>query len=332
MPILMIMILIVVITIINSMKFSRRRLLLWLLAGAVFLTACNGSGDDDGRLQIVATTTIWGDVVTQITGELADVEVLIPAGADAHEYEPSPQQLAAVQRADLVLVNGLGLEAGLIDLLDSAAADGANILELAPELDPLPYSEHEDEAHEENGDHSHRDLDPHVWFDLGRVEIAVHLIADQLSSLDDSVDWAERAETYSQKLRAADQEVTGILDQVAPERRKLVTNHDSLGYLAARYGYQVIGVVIPGGSTLVDPSSAEIAGLVAEMIEEDVNVIFAETSHPIRLAETVAAEVGEQVAVVELYTGSLGEAGSDAETLTDMVLTDARRIADALSG
>lgn len=305
-----------------------------LLAGLLLVTACAGSDEEDGRLQILATTTIWGDVVSQVTGDLADVEVLIPQGADAHEYEPSPQQLAALQRADLVVANGLGLEAGLEDLLESAAADGANIIELAPALDPIPFAEHEEPGQEgdEDDQHAHGELDPHVWFDLSRVEFAVDLIAERLAEVDDTVDWAQKAQDYSEDLLATETEVARILDAIAPEDRKLVTNHEALGYLAHRYGFQIVGVVIPGGSTLGDPSSADIAALVEAMIEEDVKAIFAETSQPARLAETVAAEVGEEVSVVELYTESLGEDGSGAETLTSMILTDARLIADAISG
>jgi zinc/manganese transport system substrate-binding protein len=121
-----------------------------------------------------------------------------------------------------------------------------------------------------------------------------------------------------------------ILDVVPAERRVLVTNHDALGYFADRYGFEVLGTVIPGGATLADPSSADLAELVATIQREEVPAIFAETIEPSVLAETVAAEVGDQVRVVELFTGSLGEEGSGAETLIDALIINARRIAEAL--
>ena len=107
--------------------------------------------------------------------------------------------------------------------------------------------------------------------------------------------------------------------------------NDSLGYFAARYGFEVVGTVIPAGSTLADPSSEELAELITVMQTEGVNVLFAETTQPDLLAEAVAAELGD-ARVVDLYTGSLGEPGSGAETLLEMLRTNARRVAEALDG
>jgi zinc/manganese transport system substrate-binding protein len=315
-------------------RMTGTRLLAPLLALTMLLAACGtDSGADGDRPLVVATTSIWGDVVSQIVADAADVEVLIPRGSDSHDYEPTSREVALLQDADLVVANGLGLEAGLVDVLDSAAADGANILEVAPLLEPLAFAEHDhgDEDHEDGaGDHS--DLDPHVWFDLTRVDVAVGHITERLSSVDDSVDWPARAEEYSAALLAADEEAMTILKVVSDEDRRMVTNHEALGYFADRFDFEVVGVVIPGGSTLADPSSAELAALVEEMQHEGVNTIFAETTSPTRLAEAVAAEVGEDVAVVELYTESLGDPGSGAETLIDLVVSNARLVADALAG
>ncbi|HEY6635360.1 MAG TPA: metal ABC transporter substrate-binding protein, partial [Acidimicrobiia bacterium] len=209
-------------------------------------------------------------------------------------------------------------EAGFADVLETAAADGANVLEIAPAVDPIPFPGHE------------TDLDPHVWFDPGRVVLAATLIADRLAEADDSVDWEARADAYAQTVAATWNEMEGILATVPTDSRKLVTNHESLGYFADTFGFEVVGVVISGGSTLDEPSSAELADLVATIESLGVTAIFAETSDSTALAEAVAEEVGEEVAVVELYTESLGEPGSDAETLIGMLLTNSRRIADAL--
>jgi zinc/manganese transport system substrate-binding protein len=132
-------------------------------------------------------------------------------------------------------------------------------------------------------------------------------------------------------LSEADTEIVEILAAVGDDDRELVTNHDAFGYFADRYDFDVVGVVIPGGSTLADPSSAELAALVEVITETGARAIFAETTQPTRLAEAVAAEVGGDVQVVELYTGSLGEPDSDAGTLIEMLVTNAQRIADALS-
>jgi len=127
-----------------------------------------------------------------------------------------------------------------------------------------------------------------------------------------------------------DEEIVSLLEEVGRGRRKLVTNHDSLGYFAERYGFEVVGVVIPGGSTLANPSSEDLAQLVAVIEEEQVRVIFAETTDSTALAEAVAAEVGAEVEVVELHTGSLGEPGTESDTLVGLLLSNAETIAEAL--
>lgn len=306
-----------------------------IIVPVLALAGCTGEtgADSDGPL-IIATTVVWGNVIEEIVGEEARVDILIPAGADVHDYKPTSQQIASLQTADLVIANGLGLEEGLLDVLASAVSDGANVLELAPRLEPLPFAgdtHGEDEDHEAD-DHASEGKDPHVWFDPDRVVAATELIASSLTEVDDSVDWMARAATYSDRLLEADREIRTILETVPPENRKLVTNHDALGYFADRYGFEVVAVVIPGGSTLGDPSSAEMAALVDEIEHQGIRTIFAETNLPTRLAEAVASEVGDEISVIELYTGSLGEPGSEEDTLIGMLVTNARRIAGALSG
>ncbi len=308
-----------------------RKLSVALLATALLLSAC---GSDDGQssrdpITVVATTTILGDVVANVVGDNATVDVLLPIGASPHDYQASAQQVAAIQTADLVVANGLLLEEGLSDVLESARADGANILEIGPLLDPIPFA---GDAHGHDGgdDEEAESLDPHVWLDPVRMADAALLIADRMAAIDDSVDWRSAATAYSAELLDADARIREALASLAEDQRKLVTNHGSFGYFALRYDLELIGVVIPGGSTLADPSSAELSELVEEIEHEAVAAIFGETTESTAVAEAVAAELGRDIAVVELYTGSLGETGSGAETLIDMLLTNANRIADAL--
>lgn len=292
---------------------------------ALVIVACGDDAIETDRLQIIATTSVWGDVVSEIAGDDVAVAVLIPRGADAHEYQATSRQVAAIADADLVVANGLGLEEGLHDILETAETDGANVLEVAPGLDPLPFAIHRGQDDTDRGD-----LDPHVWFDPERVARATTLIADELAALHPAIDWAGRAATYIEKLTETDDAITRRLETISSNRRKLVTNHDALGYLAHRYDFEVVGVVIPGGSTLGEPSSAELATLVAVIEEEEVPAIFAETSQPKRLAEAVATEVGDDVVVIELFTESLGEPGTAAGTLIGMLIENAERIARAL--
>ncbi len=320
----------------------RISLLVLVVVLAMVAAAC-GSDDasaDENLPTIIVTTSIWGDVVENLVGDDANVEVIIPIGADAHDFSPSSQQVAAIQTADLVVANGLGLEEGLEDVLEAAAADGVNVLEVAPLVNPIPFGlddEHSDEDHsDEEGEHpdehAHDGDDPHVWMDPDRVALAALEITEALTALDGTIDWMGRAVSYSDELKKAGVEAGEMLAVVAADQRKLVTNHEALGYFADRFDFEVVGVVFPGGSTLSDPSSAELAELVETMEEEGVSTIFGESSSPSTLADAVAAEVGDEVQVVELYTESLGEPGSGADTVIGMTLTNAERVAESLGG
>lgn len=295
-----------------------------ILLGMLSLVACATSDSENRQgVSVVVTTTIWGDVASQIVGDNGTVEVLIPVGSDPHDYQPSAGQTAALHRADLVVANGLGLEEGLADVLDAATADGVNVYELAPDLDPLPFHE--------GAPDGQGALDPHVWFDPDRVADAAQAIADRLAAIEPDVDWQSEADAYISAMERLDGQIADLVAAIPAESRRLVTNHDAFGYFADRYGFEVVGVVIPGGSTLAEPSSAQLAALVATITRENVPAIFAETTNPSVLADAVASEVGTDIAVVELFTGSLGPPGSDADTLEGMLLTDAQRITDALS-
>lgn len=314
--------------------------------------ACATSDDEDAtattsgadRPTIVVTTSILGDVTANVVGDLAEVEVLVPAGADPHTFEPSARQAAELRDADLVIANGLGLESGLAETLDAAAEEGTPVLELGPELSPVPFDEHageteDDHAGEAEDDHSdegddHGDEDPHIWMDPDRMAAAAPLIAEWVAS-ETTLDGAQldaQARAYQEQLYATDEEVQAILATVPADRRTLVTNHEALGYFADRYGFEVVATVIPGGGTDAEPSAERIAELAEVLAAEGVPAIFAENVDDTSLAETLAAEVGGEVAVVTLYTDALGGPGSGAETYRDLLVTDAELIAAALAG
>jgi zinc/manganese transport system substrate-binding protein len=304
---------------------SRR---LRIFAGLLLLSLVGCATEDDSignEVQVVATTSVIGDIAAGVIGDQGRVEVLIPIGVDAHDFQPSAQQAQLIAGADLVVANGLGLEEGLRDVLESATRDGAEIIELAPLVDPLPFSETG-----EIGEEEHPSEDPHFWMDPIRVGDAAEALAEVLSVSHPQGDWQQRAQDYAAEMAATDQTILGLVESIPLEARLLVTNHEAFGYFAARYDFEVIGVVIPGGSTLAEPSSAEIAALVETMEREGVQVIFAETSQPSVLAETIASELGSDAQVIALFTESLGPQGSGAETLSGLLLTNAERIATAL--
>lgn len=304
--------------------------------------------------RVVVTTSVLGDITRSVLdGTGAEVEVLLPPGVDPHSYAPSASDGVTLREADLVVANGLQLEEPLLDTLDAAAADGVRVLEVAEDVDPLPVGEatdhgdeepadHDDEAEDEagddeghgaedDGDHDddHGSLDPHVWLDPIRVGEIADVVAEAFAQIspDDEATVTANADGYVDTMTALDEELRAMVDQL--ESRQVVTNHDALGYLADRYDLEVVGTVIPGTSTDVDVTAERFTQLVETIEQTGVPAIFVDTSASDRLARALAQEVGD-VEVVELFTGSLGEAGSGADTVPGMIRTNVERIVAAL--
>lgn len=295
-----------------------------------------GSDADDGVVSVVATTTVLGDVVRQVVAcGGGEVRTLMPIGVDPHDFSASSADVTAMVRADLVVANGLGLEEGLSSALESAADDGARVLEVAPLLDPLPFGDEaghaEDEEPADDGD-SHGSLDPHVWLDVSRMATAASLIGAELAEVTGDDAYASCGAEVAADLTTTDDEVRSILDAVSPEARVLVVDHAAFGYFADAYDFEVAGVVIPGGSTLAEPSAADLADLVETIRTTGVRAVFANVANPTALIDSVARETGTPIEVIALYVGSLGPTGSGAETYQDMMVTNARLIADGLAG
>lgn len=305
---------------------------------------------EDGGLRVVTTTSILGDVVANVVGDEATVEVLMPAGVDPHGYQPSGADAATLREADLVVTVGLGLEENLADAIATAEAEGVRVLELAEQLDPRPYeaeddhadeddhaeddhAEEDEEAHAVDDGHGHGPLDPHVWFDPVRMADGVRLIGDELASLAPG-EWAARADGYADELLAVHEDLETQFAALPDAARRLVTNHDALGYLADRYELEVIGTVVPGTSTQAEADARAFAGLAETIEEAGVDAIFTENIETAGLAEQLAREVaargGPDVEVVALYTDALGEPGSGAETYLGLLRENGRRIVEAL--
>ncbi len=291
--------------------------------GALTLSACGSStaSSKNGKPTVVATTSIMGDLVQQVGGNAVNVEVLIPRGADPHDFEPSASQAARLRDASLVVANGLGLEERLASTLQSAANDGATVFEVGSHIDPLmrPGTDHPD---------------PHFWLDPDRMIRAASLVADELArttNIDRSVLDAN-VKTYTDTVQVAAADAALTLDTVPETQRLLVTNHDALEYFANRFRYKVIGTVIPGGSTLAEPSASDLRELVATIKSSGVKAIFSESTTSSKLADTVAREVGKNIAIVELSTDSLGAPGSPTSTYQGLLSNTARLIANGLNG
>jgi zinc/manganese transport system substrate-binding protein len=282
-------------------------------AGLCVASACGphiaAAGDDDTPI-VVVTTSIWADIVDRI--DCADqftVETLIPVGGDAHSFEPSVRDRRQLGDAVLVVTNGGGLEEQLEDTLDAVAGEGVTVLSLF--------------------DHVDAGEDPHLWFDPTLVADAAVVIAGELGAAGADESTSEQClDEFLTELEELDTEVTDTLGIVPPERRILVTNHDALGRFADRYGFEVLGSVIPGSSTLAEASPAELEQLADDIEAQGVPAIFAEALESTDEATTLADRL--DVDVVTLYTDSLGEAGSGVETYADLMRFNATAIAEAL--
>ena len=302
-------------------------------------------------------------------GGIADVETIVPVGGDPHGFEPSLQDRERMENADLVVANGLGLELQLVDTLAAVEDSGTPVFEIAERIESIPFSsdhddhagkddedhddhdadedhddhdadedhddhdadeDHDDHASDDGG-HGHGSVDPHVWFDPVRVsgvlnELARHLTDD--AGIDGDAVTACLGE-YQAELAALDQELEDLLEQLPASKRKLVTNHDALSYFADRYGFEIIGTVLPSPTAISETNPAQLEELARTIEHEGVNAIFAETVHSSDDAEALASRVGD-VEVVTLYTGSLGPPGSGAEDYVGFMRTNARLIVDAL--
>ena len=285
--------------------------------------ACSSNGEETptDTVRVIATTGILGDVVSRVGGAGIELDVMIPPGVDPHDFSPSAQQVAAISSADLVVANGLDLEEGLEDVLAQAESEGIAVIEVGEEVDPLPSGE--------AGAEEHGAFDPHFWQDPMRMKTAVDIISLWLVTAG-VPEAADRATEYQAEIDATQAGIVAILDPIPSERRLLVTNHDAFAYFADRYDFEVIGTIIPGGSTLAEPSSAEIAALVETIVTNNVPAIFVENTASPALAEILAEETGTDIAVVELISDALGEPGSATGTYLEMLVYNATAIAGAL--
>ncbi len=292
------------------MKFTGRVVLL-LLSG--LLLACNGPAGrtPSSPLRVVAVETFLADIAQNVAGERLQVQALLPPGVEPHDYEPSPRDIARVAECDLLIVNGAGLEGFLERLLESAGGR-ARILVASGVL-------------AESG------VDPHFWLDPNHVIRYVENIRDGLSQADPEgrALYARNAEAYIARLRELDRWIAGQVQEIPPERRLLVTDHQVLGYFADRYGLRIVGILVPGTSPEAAPSARQMAQLVEDIRASGAPAIFLETGENSQLARQLAAEAGIRV-VSGLYTHSLSGPDGPAPTYIEMMRHNTRLIVEAL--
>ncbi|KUI35372.1 ABC transporter substrate-binding protein [Mycobacterium sp. IS-1496] len=300
-----------------------RRQLAWLLVLICSaLTACGDGGSAGGR-EVFVTTTILGDVVRNVVGAAAPVRILMPPNADPHSFALSARDAAAMSGAGLIISNGLGLEEGVARHVQTAAGDGVPTLAVGDRVNPIRYTE---------GD-TVGAPDPHFWMDPQRMMAAVDAVEAavirDVGGVDASV-VSRNADRYRERLRELDRFMTEEFHDVPVGRRNLVTNHHVLGYLAHRFGFRVIGAVVPSGTTLAAPSAADLQSLVEAVESAGVSAVFVDSSQPERLARVLAEQAGAEVRIIPLYTESLSAAGTPGSTYLDMMRANTDAIVTGL--
>ena len=299
-------------------------------------------------VKVVTTSNILADWVRVVGGDRVEVFPLLPPNSDLHAFQPGARDITRVADADLVFSVGLNLEAGwLNDLLENTARSPNSIVSLGEFVDPITFVEtveareehhgHERgneqvrEGHDTDEDgHDHGSFDPHFWFDPLRVNHAVTVISDQLSDLDPegASRYRGNAAAYSLELDSLHDWTTEEVAKLPEDRRLLVTSHDSFQYFAQRYGFKIVGAVMPV-TTEREPTAQELTGLVETIRCQGVPAVFAEKSHSDRLSRRIAEETGARL-IGGLYTGSLGPPGGEAGAYTDLMRYNVSTIVEAL--
>ncbi len=300
------------------------------LASLVLVAGCNGSAASPSPSEstgaaadytVIATTSVFADLAQLALGDNVMIETIVPAGVDVHTFEPSPADAQKLAGADLIVMNGLGLDEWALSLLEAAGKSEEDVLELAEGIDEsnawvyLEGEEHDadegKEAAEEGEEHGHGGSDPHIWLDPKGAAIYVDRIAARVAA-----ELPERAAEIESardaglaEIAALDEELRVGFAAVEASARKIVTFHDAFGYFARAYGIEIVGVAVEAPGQ--EPSAKEIAALIDAIKAAGVTSVFSEAQFPSKVLDQVAAETGATV-LENLYSDALGDAPANS--------------------
>lgn len=297
-----------------------RRLAAVVLAPLAFLVAA--CGDDDAAsdtggsggkiVRVVTTTTQLTDFAKVVGGEHVEVVGLLKANIDPHDFEPSPAELDALAEADIIVKNGVNLEKWFDDTIASAESD-ADVVDASESV-------------------TVGEGDPHIWFDPDNARIMVHNIVEALVAVDpgNRADYEANEKAYGSELTTLDAEIKA--DIATLSNKKIVTNHDAIGYFIEHYGLEFVGSIIPSLDTQAELSPADINDIVAKIEATGVRAVFAESSLTPATAETIGNEANVKVVAGDesLYADALGPEGSAGDTYLKMMRHNAKVIVDNL--
>jgi|WetSurMetagenome_2_1015567.scaffolds.fasta_scaffold64698_3 ABC-type Zn uptake system ZnuABC Zn-binding protein ZnuA len=302
-------------------------LFLALLEISTIISSCNTSGlSTDTGLKVVAAESFIADIAQNIAGDRLKIETLLPLGVDPHEFEPTPQDVTKVAESNILIINGAGLETWLNIILQNAGGN-RQVIEASKGLSARTPRPEEmallDPAEAAN--------DPHFWLNPNNVIQYVENIRDGLIQADPNGKdiYTLNAENYIQRLRELDDWIKQQVSQIPANQRLLITNHESLGYFADQYGFQIIGTIIPSTSTEASPSAQDIAHLIEKIKSTGAPAIFLETGINPQLADQISQETGINI-VKDLYTHFLSDPQGPASDYITMMKYDTTVIVEAL--
>lgn len=296
-----------------------------LVVGIMLLAACGGgaAAEEDGRLQIVATTGQIADAVRNVAGDAADVTGLLGPGIDPHLYVPTEGNVTTFSEADVIFYNGLHLEAQMARIMEQMARSKVVVAlgDELPEAQLLTWD-------------ANTPYDPHFWNDPALFKTAVEIIRDTLIEADpaNTAVYRENAEKYMAEIDTADAYAQEQIARIPADKRVMITAHDAFGYFARRYGLEERG--LQGISTESEAGTQDVQALADFIVERQIPAIFIESSVPPGTIEAVQAAVRAQGFEVviggELFSDALGEEEHEAATYTGMLRHNARTLAQAL--
>jgi len=270
-----------------------------LLAVAALAAACGGKGEEKtpkAGPRVVTSIELFADLIRPVAGERAQVTALVPASADPHTYEPLPSKLVDISKADLVLINGLGFEETLLNVIENNVKGGVPIIEMSAGLPVL------EAGNKATGN-------PHLWLNVRNAMHYVEAARDALIQVDPAgeAEYGANAQKYLAELENLDRQVEQGIASIPAERRKLIVSHDAFPYLAERYGLKMVAAAVrsPGQ----EPSAAKVADLTKQIKSENVPAVFKEPQVSARVLELAAEDAG--VEVCSLYSDAFqGEVDS----------------------
>lgn len=329
----------------------RKLIRIALAASVITLTPALIAAASADPLKVVASFSIIGDFAKNVGGDLVSITTLVGPDGDAHVYEPRPDDVVAMSKADVVLVNGLHFE-GFLARLVEASATKATVVELTKGVTPLEFkpefaedeqdtahaeaeagheeAAHAEAAHDEAG-HEHGNVDPHAFQSIANAKIYVANIADAFCAADaaDCDTYRSNAASYTARLSDMEAKVKETIASIPAEKRVVITSHDAFGYFENAYG--LIFRAPQGISTDSEASAADVAKLINQIRDEKAAAIFVENIANGRLAEQIAGETGLKIGGT-LFSDALSPPDGPASTYLDMMAHNIATIKGAILG